>query len=201
MRIYVDFGKRHPNSYYGQDIIFRNRKSIPRDTLVKLYNSMSPQLKANQKGQGLKLFLYSTIVQKGKPMIDFEVKTIDGKPFKLSSLKGKYIYLTFGSIGCGPCRKENKALAANYSKLSPLVSLVTFSLDRNVTEWKKMTKEDGIVWNNISDMKGDGDVKILYNVQSIPAAFLIDKQGIIIERYDGYSDTLINEIEKKVKEL
>ncbi|MBN8851541.1 MAG: hypothetical protein BGO55_04495 [Sphingobacteriales bacterium 50-39] len=200
MKIYVEFGKQHANSYYGQDIIYRNRKSIPHDTLDRLYKAMPLTLKTSQKGQGLKVFLYSELAQKGKPMIDFEVRTIGGRPFKLSSLKGKYIYLTFGSAGCGPCRMENKALAASYSKLQPDIEIVTFSLDRHLTDWEKMTREDKISWYNVSDMKGDGEVKNLYNVQSIPVAFLIDRKGIIIERYDGYSENLVHDIEEKIKQ-
>lgn len=199
MLVYVAFGKHHPDSYLGQDILYRNRKTIPHDTLEQLYRRMPPALKANQKGQGIKLFLYSALAEKGKPMIDFEVTDINGKVFKLSALKGKYIYLTFGSIGCGPCRMENRALASNYNKLSPQVAVVTFSLDRHKKDWLQMTKEDGIVWYNVSDLKGDGNIKTLYNVQAIPTAFLIDPQGVIIERYEGYSEDLINDIEKKSK--
>ncbi|RVU01673.1 AhpC/TSA family protein [Mucilaginibacter limnophilus] len=201
MVIYVNVGKRNINSYFGLDIVYRNRKSIPHDTLVHLYETMPAKIRSTGKGRNIKMFLYSTLAEKGKPMIDFEVKTIEGKSFKLSSLKGKNIYLTFGSVGCGPCRTENKALAANYAKLSPYVELVSFSLDKNLDDWRRMAKEDGIVWNNISDMKGEGEVKLLYNVQSIPAAFLINKEGIIVERYDGYDDELVSSIEKKVKEM
>lgn len=93
MKVYVEFGKRHADSYYGQDILYRNRKKIPHDTLARLYSAMRPELKSNQRGRGLQLFLNSALAERGKTMIDFEVKTIDGQPFKLSSLKGKYIYL------------------------------------------------------------------------------------------------------------
>lgn len=62
-----------------------------------------------------------------------------------------------------------------------------------------MTREDHINWYNVSDLKGDGEVKNLYNVQAIPAAFLIDRSGVIVERYEGYSDSLIQDIESKVR--
>lgn len=132
-------------------------------------------------------------------MIDFEVKDSHGKPFRLSSLKGKYIYLTFGSRGCGPCRTENKTFAANYKLLPPDLALVSFSLDRSISDMNAVIKEDGVIWAMVSDLKGDGDVKNLYNVQAMPTSFLINKEGIIVERYEGYSDSLLDEIREKMK--
>ncbi len=200
MTIYVNFGKKHPDSYLGQDIIYRNRKKIARDTLVSLYKQMRPLLKGTQQGIGIKHFLYSTLVEKGKPMVDFEVKDTKGKAFKLSSLKGKYIYLTFGSRGCGPCRTENKTFAANFTQLPSDLALVSFSLDRDVAEMNAVIKEDGVKWTMVSDFKGDGDVKNLYNVQAMPTSFLINKEGVIIERYEGYSDDLLAQIKEKMKQ-
>lgn len=197
--VYVNFGKQHPNSYLGQDIIYMNRQDINRDSLKNLYAQMSPVFKKSQPGIGLYYFLNSTLAEKGKPFIDFTAKTIDGADFKLSSLKGKYIYLSFGSIGCGPCRMENKELAANYASLSPKLEIVSFSLDRHKKDWQRMVKEDSMVWHNVSDLQGNGKIKNIYNVQGIPTAFLINPEGIIIERYYGYWPGITNDVKEKTK--
>ena len=200
MVIYVDFGKRNMNSYYGQDIVYRNRKNIHRDTLEELYKNLSATFKETVKGRAFKTFLYESLADKGKPMIEFEANTFAGKPFKLSSLKGKYIYLSFGSVGCSPCRMENKEIARIHERMSNDISFVSFSLDKNIKAWQIMTKEDGIVWYNVSDMKGEASkIKILYNVQAIPAAYLIDKQGVIVEKYEGYFPGMFDEIERRIK--
>jgi len=75
------------------------------------------------------------------------------------------------------------------------MDIVNFSLDINQKEWKTAAKTDGIVWYNVSDMTGmAGKTKTLYNVQAMPTSFLIDPKGVIIERFDGYSDENIKKI-------
>ena len=44
-----------------------------------------------------------------------EGKTIDGAPFKLSTLKGKVVLVMFWSTGCAVCRDKMPELRNNYS--------------------------------------------------------------------------------------
>jgi peroxiredoxin len=196
MKIYVGFGKRNINSYLGLDIIYRNRKTIPRDSAAYLYHALAETYKNTTEGKALEAFLYETLAEKGHLMVDFEAKTIAGEPFKLSSLRGKYIYLDFGSEGCIPCRMENQEISKNYDRLSKEMTIVYFSLDKNMDLWQKVTKKDSIVWNNVSDMEGgNGRIKTIYNVQAMPTAFLIDKNGIIVEKMEGYDTQTLKNIE------
>lgn len=195
--VYIAFGKQHPNSYLGLDIIYRNRQSIGKEGVEPLYAQLDEALRSTPKGQALKTFLYGELAQKGKGFIDFEVQTLEGTPFKLSSLKGSYILLSFWSAGCVPCRREHKKISSDYSRLKDNVSFVSFSLDKNKSTWQKASREDNILWANVSDLKGDaGRVKALYDVQSIPTSFLIDKEGVIIEKFIGLEEDFLNQLQK-----
>ncbi len=137
------------------------------------------------------------LAKKGHKYLDFNAIGINGEPFRLSALKDKYIYLAFGSFGCAPCRIENRELSKNYELLSKSLHIVNFSLDVNRKEWELAAKQDGIKWFNVSDMAGmAGKIKTLYDVQAMPTSFLIDKNGIIVERFDGYSEENLNRIKK-----
>lgn len=195
MNIYVAFGRKHIDSYIGLDIVYRNRQSIPKDSLILLYSNLPPFLKATSVAQGLNTYATKKLASKGDRFLNFEAQTIEGAPFKLSELKGKYIYLAFGSFSCGPCRMENREIAKHYGELSKSITIVNFSLDVNRKEWEAAAKLDKIVWYNVSDMAGMvGRIKTLYNVQAMPTSFLINPDGLIIERFDGYSDENITKI-------
>ena len=201
-KIYINFGKDHPDSYLGLDIIYRNRKSIPKDTLMLIYEHLPSSLKATPKANAINVFLYDAAVEKGQSFIDFTAKTLDDKDFKLSSLAGKYIYLSFWSAGCGPCRMENKFLNQHYDRIPEELAVVSFSIDRNNKVWAKASAVDGIVWHNVSDREGGlGRVKTQYQVQAIPTSFLIDQQGRIMEIFTGFDPDvdLIAEIVNRIE--
>lgn len=187
-RIYIEFGKRHPDSFLGLDIIYRNRKSIGKDTVEALLNQLNSRLRLTDKAKALKIFLEG-VAEKGKQFIDFNARTIDGSAFRLSSLKGNYILLSFWSAGCGPCRMENRKISKEYNRFKNKISIVSFSTDINKSVWLGASKSDNILWTNVSDLKGDnGKIKTQYDVQAIPASFLINKEGIIVETFMGFDD-------------
>lgn len=199
--IYINFGKNHPNSSLGLDIIYMNRERIPKDSLKLIYENLLPKFKETLRSKSLKAFLYGELAQKGQPFIDFKVNNIKGEDFALSSLKGKYIYLSFWSAGCGPCRMENKLLSHRLNELPEDLSLVSFSTDKNAKAWDIASKADSIVWYNVSDLEGSsGRIKTQYQVQAIPTSFLIDKNGIIIEQFIGFDTDIINRLKTLIED-
>jgi len=52
----------------------------------------------------------------------------------------------------------------------------------------------------VSDLKGGhGRIKTQYNVQAIPVSFLIDKQGIIVEKFIGFEENFLEQLKKMVE--
>ncbi len=107
----------------------------------------------------------------------------DGQPIDWSSFKGKVVYLDFWASWCGPCRMEMPNVVAAYNKFkSKGFTVYSVSLDRDAEAWKKSIAALGMTWENqVSDLKWwQSPVVGLYGVQGIPAAFLLDKNGIIV---------------------
>ncbi|KYG84127.1 hypothetical protein AWW67_03170 [Roseivirga seohaensis] len=57
-------------------------------------------------------------------------------------------------------------------------------MDSNKEKWEKAIEKDGLTWPNVSDLKGDNnEAAMIYGVRDIPDNFLIDENGIIIDRF------------------
>lgn len=115
---------------------------------------------------------------------DFELSTAVGKKVKLSDFKGKVVLIDFWASWCGPCRKENPVVVALYSKHKAKgFEILGVSLDDDKDAWMSAVKEDGITWTQVSDLKGwESSIAALYQVEGIPATFLIDKGGKIVAK-------------------
>jgi peroxiredoxin len=198
--IYIKMAKLNYNSFLGLSLLYMNRSKILTDTLKLLVNKLKEPYKSSEQAKILRLYFSKTKAQVGQAMIDFEAKTITGKTFRLSSLKGKYIYLTFGSAGCAPCRTENQVISKNFHQYQKNIAFVYFSLDVNKEAWQTVTKADGISWYNVSDMKGaTGPTKTIYDVQAMPTSFLINKEGTIMERFEGYNTAIVYKFSELAK--
>ncbi|HIP35890.1 MAG TPA: AhpC/TSA family protein [Crocinitomix sp.] len=114
---------------------------------------------------------------------DIELQNPEGKTIKLSDLRGQVVLLDFWASWCKPCRQENPNVVAAYNKFKDKgFTVYSVSLDTDKTAWEAAIKSDNLSWSNhVSDLNGwQTPVIQPYGVNSIPASFLIDKDGFII---------------------
>jgi thiol-disulfide isomerase/thioredoxin len=96
---------------------------------------------------------------------DFSATDIAGQSLKLSDLKGKVVLLDFWATWCPPCRV-----------------VLSVSLDRYIPLARQFVKEKEMNWLHVIDRESSGRIASLYEIEYIPATFIIDGKGKIVAR-------------------
>jgi peroxiredoxin len=120
----------------------------------------------------------------GAPAPEITMLNTVGERVSLSSLKGKLVLVDFWASWCLPCRKENPNVVKLYNKYKDKgFTVFSVSLDDNKDSWLAAIKKDGLTWTHVSDLAGWKSVAPgLYNFNSIPTTYLIDREGKILNR-------------------
>jgi len=92
--------------------------------------------------------------------------------------------LDFWAQWCRPCRLENPNIVKAYHKFKDKgFEVYGVSLDRSRDKWLQGIEEDGLVWTHVSDLKyWQSEAAKTYNINAIPASFLLDRDGRIIAK-------------------
>ena len=120
--------------------------------------------------------------QKGFLAPDFTLETLDGESVTLSELRGKAVLLNFWATWCPPCRAEMPAFQQAYSDYKDkdfVILAVNATLQDNLGDIADFTEEFGLSFP--IPLYVEGEANRLYQVQSLPTSFFIDKEGIISE--------------------
>lgn len=219
MDVYLSYIRNHPDSYLSAGLLsnFVFIKKIGIDSAQKYYDGLSPKIRnsamgiefygnLNSQRRLLKATLAGSIGAVGSIAQDFSSPEIRGKMLSLSSFRNKkYVLLDFWATWCPPCVAMMPALKNIYTKYHGKgLEIISVSWDNNQHNWKAGVDRESInLWYNIYAGPGkDAELIRKYEILSLPTTLLIDKNGMIIGRYTGYStsiDGLTKQLEKLLK--
>ncbi len=111
----------------------------------------------------------------GKHAPDFTLKDLNGKKWRLSSLRGKVVVLNFWFTSCAPCIQEMPTLNDLVEKYEP-EGVVFLALTFNdVKDVKDFLKEHKFEYTLLPESM---EVNEKYKVSEFPVSFVIDRNGV-----------------------
>jgi peroxiredoxin/tetratricopeptide (TPR) repeat protein len=120
----------------------------------------------------------------GRPAPDFQLSTLDKKTVRLADLKGKVVVVNFWATWCGPCVAELPQLQKSYDahKSNPRVVFIAVSVDENRAAVRPFVERNGLKMVVAYDDGAAGR----YQLDGVPATFIIDRDGVIQFRETGF---------------
>ena len=134
-------------------------------------------------------------VEFGSPAPDFTVEDLEGKKLKLSSLRGKPVFIDFWATWCGPCRMSLPHTQELSDKHGKEITVVTIS-DEDVDTIVNFRKEKNYTYPAYRDPTNKASE--LYNVEGIPTFVVIDDKGNLVGYVTGYDNDAVKRALKKV---
>ncbi|MEO7049801.1 MAG: TlpA disulfide reductase family protein [Ferruginibacter sp.] len=202
----------HPASYVGGYLLSLYKSRWPIDTVQFLYNKLSPLIQSSFNGKEIaKTIQKIESVSSGKMSKEFTSTDVNGDSIDLLNYRGKYVLLDFWASWCLPCRQTSSHLINLFKKYhgQGLEIIAIADDDSQPDVWKQAIIKDNVnIWYNIlNERKVDKNGTInnfesindKYGIQVLPTKILIDKNGLIIGRYEGTELGIT--LENKFKEI
>lgn len=151
----------------------------------------------------LMLLSISRVAEAQLPSIT--VKNIEGIPVRTDTLSndGKPFIIDFFATWCKPCNRELDAISEVYEdwQQETGVKLIAVSIDQahNINKVKPLINHHG--WDYEVLLDPNGDLKRAFGIQMIPYVLIVDGQGNIVYKHQGYTDGAEEELIEKVREL
>ena len=104
------------------------------------------------------------------------VRWVNQPPSKtLEGLRGKVVLLEFWATWCPPCRESAPHLNRLYRELGPQGLVILSISDEKLGVVERFVRDNGLQFA----VGAESDNNVQYEVNSIPKAFLIDRNGKI----------------------
>jgi cytochrome c biogenesis protein CcmG/thiol:disulfide interchange protein DsbE len=135
----------------------------------------------------------------GKPAPDFTLRGLTSEEaVTLSALKGRVVLIDFWASWCVPCRQLMPRIAEIKTRF-PDVEVIAISVDTDRDKALTFVRAVDSGLRAVHDTAQK--VADAYKVERMPSSFVIDKQGNLRFRHDGYGPKALASVERQLQLL
>jgi peroxiredoxin len=141
-------------------------------------------------------------VAAGDVAADFKLESLSGGAVKLSSLRGKVVFLNVWATWCGPCREEMPSMETLYEAFKGRKDFVILAVSqdrRGRAAVQPYVEKNHFHFDILLDP--DNVVGDTYNVSGVPETFIIDRKGRIVAHHMGAFDWSQTDVRQALNEL
>ena len=130
----------------------------------------------------------------------FSLKSLDGKVIRLEDYRGHPVLLDFWATWCYPCRVAAPMVEEFYQrhKDEGLIA-IGINMDDDPSNVYAYVKQAGTSYPVV--VGASGSVASDFQVEGLPTFVLIDPEGRLVDRWDGFSPALIRQWEILLKRV
>lgn len=124
-------------------------------------------------------------MQINQPVPDFKLPDLHGKLHRLSDYRGRVVIVNFWSCECPHSERTDKAIMSMFVQWRDDVSMLTIASNRNETAEEVANVSEA---RRLPTVLRDASCEVadLFEAQTTPHVFVIDREGIL--RYRGSVD-------------
>lgn len=133
----------------------------------------------------------------GKTAPEIGAEDLDGKKFKLSDSRGKICVLSFWASWCGPCMQMVPIERALFERLQgQSFALIGVNGDAILSDAKRAVTKEKMEWPSFWNGKNGpkGPISKAWNINGWPTIYILDSNGIIRHRMQGFGPNSSKEL-------
>lgn len=152
------------------------------------------------------LMVFGMAIEVSAQLPSVTLKDINGKTVTTDTLSngGNPMIISFFATWCKPCNRELDAISEVYEEWQEEtgVKLVAISIDQaqNMNKVKPLVDQHEWPFETVL-LDPNGEFKRQLGIQMIPYVLIVDGQGKIVYKHNGYTDGAEEELIEKIRSM